>query len=318
MEIQINNCNNIASANITISLNKLNIKFAPNGTGKSTISKAIKYASENDEAELNKLLPFKLREDNPDGLQPLVTGTEQLHQTLCFNEDYVNKFTFQPDEIISNSFDIFIRTESYKEKETEILEFIKTVREQFVSSPSLESLLTNLKELSGAFKITASGSLAKSSIGAKALAGTNKIDHIPEGLESYQPFIQSDKSVTWVDWQSKGHNEFSHLSDICPFCTNDASNQKAQIAKVSNEYDKNLIKNLVKIVGVINELGEYFSDNALSKLDVIKSLENGLEAEHEAFLVTVKSEIDGLVSKLEKLKSLTGFDFEEGEMSEKS
>jgi energy-coupling factor transporter ATP-binding protein EcfA2 len=313
MDIQIRNCNNITSANVNISPSKLNIKFAPNGTGKSTISKAIQFASTNDEAALESLLPFKYREDNPDNIQPEVVGVVQGSDTLCFNEEYVNKFTFQPDELVNNSFDIFIRTESYKEKETQIKEFTRAVREQFESSSDLEGLLTNLKELSGVFKVTAAGGLAKTSTGAKALAGANKIDHIPAGLESYQPFIQSDKSVTWVDWQSKGHSEFSHLSDSCPFCTNDATNQKTQIAKVGEEYDKNLIKNLVKIVNVINELGEYFSDAALANLNVIKSLENGLETEHETFLVTVKSQIDGLVSKLEKLKSLTGFDFEEGE-----
>ncbi|KGJ87324.1 AAA family ATPase [Colwellia psychrerythraea] len=313
MDIQINNCNNITSANVAISPNKLNIKFAPNGTGKSTISKAIQFASSNDEVALANLLPFKLRENNPDNIQPEVVGIEQEYDTLCFNEEYVSKFTFQPDELVNNSFDIFIRTEFYQEKEAEIQEFIKAVREQFVNAPDLENLLTHLKELSGAFKVTAAGGLAKTSTGAKALAGANKIDHIPAGLESYQPFIQSDKSVTWVDWQSKGHSDFSHLSDSCPFCTNDATDQKTQIAKVGEEYDKNLIKNLVKIVTVINELGDYFSETALIDLNVIKSLENGLEREHETFLVTVKSQIDDLVLKLEKLKSLTGFDFEEGE-----
>jgi ABC-type multidrug transport system ATPase subunit len=313
MDIQIRNCNNITTANVNISPSKLNIKFAPNGTGKTTISKAIQFASTNDEAALASLLPFKWREDNPDDIQPEVVGFEQGSDTLCFNEEYVNKFTFQPDELVNNSFDIFIRTESYQEKEDQIKEFTRAVREQFENSPDLEALLTHLKELSGAFKLTAAGGLAKTSTGAKALAGANKIDHIPEGLESYQPFIQSDKSVTWVDWQANGHNDFSHLSDSCPFCTNDATKQKAQIAKVGVEYDKNLIKNLVKIVNVINELGEYFSDVALEKLNIIKSLENGLEKEHETFIVNVKSQIDNLVSKLEKLKSLTGFDFEEGE-----
>ena len=41
MEIEINCCNNIDKANITLAVKKLNIKFAPNGTGKSTISRAI-------------------------------------------------------------------------------------------------------------------------------------------------------------------------------------------------------------------------------------------------------------------------------------
>ena len=135
MDIKINNCNSINTADISIALNKLNIKFAPNGTGKSTISKAILFASMNDEADLASLLPFKLREDNPDNIQPEVIGVEPDFKVLCFNEEYVNKFTFQPDELVNNSFDIFIRTDSYKEKEEEIHEFIQEVRVQFDNSP---------------------------------------------------------------------------------------------------------------------------------------------------------------------------------------
>lgn len=90
MDIQIRNCNNITSANVNISPSKLNIKFAPNGTGKTTISKAIQFASTNDEAALASLLPFKWREDNPDNIQPEVVGFEQGSDTLCFNEEYVN------------------------------------------------------------------------------------------------------------------------------------------------------------------------------------------------------------------------------------
>ncbi|MEH6732096.1 MAG: hypothetical protein V7726_16185 [Pseudoalteromonas distincta] len=74
MDIQIKNCNNITSANITILLNKLNIKFLPNGTGKSTISKAIQFTSTNDGTALANLLPFKFRERNPDNIQPEVEG----------------------------------------------------------------------------------------------------------------------------------------------------------------------------------------------------------------------------------------------------
>lgn len=44
MDIEISHCNNIDKACITLSENKLNIKFAPNGTGKSTISRAIMHS----------------------------------------------------------------------------------------------------------------------------------------------------------------------------------------------------------------------------------------------------------------------------------
>lgn len=44
MDVEIKYCNNIDNACITLSENKLNIKFAPNGTGKSTISRAILHS----------------------------------------------------------------------------------------------------------------------------------------------------------------------------------------------------------------------------------------------------------------------------------
>ena len=54
--ISIENCNNIKKCNLVISENKLNIKYAINGTGKSTISKAIKLTA--DGMKLDPLIPF--------------------------------------------------------------------------------------------------------------------------------------------------------------------------------------------------------------------------------------------------------------------
>ena len=39
--LEILNCNNIDSAKLNLEKNKLNIKYAMNGTGKSTIARAI-------------------------------------------------------------------------------------------------------------------------------------------------------------------------------------------------------------------------------------------------------------------------------------
>lgn len=313
MEIKVTNCNNIASAQLTIEEGKLNIRFAPNGTGKSTISKAIQFASSNEPQALVTLLPFKLREQNSENLAPNVSGIEHIKSVMCFNEEYVNQFTFKPDELVSNSFDIFIRTDSYRSVETEIRQYVETIHQQFSDNPELESLISNLKELSGAFKITASGGLSKSSSGMKVLLGGNKITHIPKGLEAYQPFIQSSKSVNWIDWQAKGHKEFSELSDTCPFCTTNSAAKKEQIAKVSQEYDKNLIKNLLNILDVLEKLGLFLSGEARENLFAISSLKDGIEKEHEEYIVTVKSHIDILIEKLEKIRTLSGFHFNEGD-----
>ena len=54
--ITINYCNNIKKAQISIVEHALNIKFGHNGTGKSTISEAIRLKIEGD--DLKKLTPF--------------------------------------------------------------------------------------------------------------------------------------------------------------------------------------------------------------------------------------------------------------------
>ncbi|GAW86381.1 hypothetical protein bplSymb_SCF02601P016 [Bathymodiolus platifrons methanotrophic gill symbiont] len=106
MHIEISNCNNIHSASLDISKNKLNIKFAPNGAGKSTIAKAIMHYA--DDEKLADLMPFKLRKENPESFRPKIQCSENIGNVMCFNEAYVNQFTFQSDELVSNSFDIFI------------------------------------------------------------------------------------------------------------------------------------------------------------------------------------------------------------------
>lgn len=316
MEINVRHCNNISSAQLTVEEGKLNIRFAPNGTGKSTISKAIQFATSEDRKALADLLPFKLREQNLENLEPEVLGIEQINSIKIFNEKYIEDIAFRPEELVENSFDIFIRNDSYKAVEAEIKQYVEAIQQQFTNNPNLESLISNMRELSGAFKITASGGLSKSSSGAKGLSGGNKVVNIPAGLEAYQPFIQSSKTVNWIDWQAKGHKEFSELSETCPFCATDTTSNQELIAKVGKEYDKNLIKNLLSILDVVGKLGDFLSDEARENLHTITSLKNGIGKEHEEYIVALKSHIDILIEKLEKIRTLSGFHFKDGDKVE--
>jgi energy-coupling factor transporter ATP-binding protein EcfA2 len=310
MNLNIKNCNNIDDAEVVISEGKLNIKFAPNGTGKSTIAKAIRIKIE-DDSSLGDLMPFKLRKTNPDNKKPTVIGAEGLGSVLCFNEDYVNQFVFQKEELLSNSFNVFFRNDEYVEGERKIEELMTEIKSAFTNDQQLEQLNSSLKEMGSAFKLSKTG-LSKASAGMKGLSKGNKLQHIPQGLEPYQPFLQSQNSVGWIDWQTKGC-EFLELDSSCPFCTSQATDKHEVIKKIGNEYDKNSIKNLINLIRVIDELGDFFTDDARSKLSIITTLQDGLEKEHEEYIVGIKKNIDTLVAKLERLKALSGFDFKDGE-----
>jgi hypothetical protein len=309
MDVEISYCNNIDHGRISLTENKLNIKFAPNGTGKSTISRALLHSVSGDAQSLSSLLPFKLRKANPLGLQPNVTGAENIRDVMCFDEKYVAQFTFQPDELVSNSFDIFIKTEAYNQTEREIEAMIMAIRQEFTENAELDLFTKNLQELSGGFKLTNRG-LSKASTGMRGLSAGNKLQHIPAGLESYQPFIQSERSVEWIEWQTKGYENFSELSEeCCPFCTCNPRDKIEQIRKVSDEYDKAVIKNLVGIISVLGKLGEYFSETARIRLAEITTLKGGLEQHHEDYLISIKRQTDNLLILLNTLKTLNSFTF---------
>ena len=63
----------------------LNIKYGPNGTGKSTISKAISLKATGDEKQLQSLRPYMAKESE----ETIVSGLN-FNKVMVFNEGYVN------------------------------------------------------------------------------------------------------------------------------------------------------------------------------------------------------------------------------------
>lgn len=90
--IQINNCNNIDVGELSISKNHLNVKYAFNGTGKSTISNAIISKINNDDLGLSSLIPFKCRGD--ESVKPSISGLEEYRSVKIFNDDYIEQYFF--------------------------------------------------------------------------------------------------------------------------------------------------------------------------------------------------------------------------------
>ena len=80
-----------------------------NRVGKSTIAKALELLSK--EQSLTQLKTFGAGIDE----EPTVTVSEPLGTVLVFNEEFVNNFVFQESSLITNAFDVFIKTPDYDE-----------------------------------------------------------------------------------------------------------------------------------------------------------------------------------------------------------
>jgi energy-coupling factor transporter ATP-binding protein EcfA2 len=314
MKITIQNCNNIDKGVITLAKSKLNIKYGINGTGKSTIAKAIQFSA-NDPDKLEELLPFKLQDDNPENLQPKINidNGEDLKSTLVFNEEYLNQFIYKEDELISNSFEIFIKTPQYVKIVEDIDKQLERITNIFSRNTDLDKIISDFESLSKSFKTTNKG-LSDASAISKGLKDGNKIENIPDGLSEYKPFLQNkEKCIGWLDWQIKG-NHFSDGHDNCPYCVspNDEA-KKIKIKSISENYDKNVIKNFMVTMDAIEDLGDYFSDSTKQKLNEILIKTNGLLDEEKIYIGTIKGQIDSFLQRLKDLRDVSFKNFKDDE-----
>ncbi|MDR6492920.1 copper chaperone CopZ [Paraburkholderia terricola] len=267
MEITIENCNSIDSAKISLALGRLNIKYGPNGTGKSTIAKAIELSALGG-ADLTQLTPFKHRGKQVDAtVVPKVSGADQFKTVFVFNEEYVDQFVFMQDEVVKNSFDIFIKNVDYDKKMADIESLISDIKDTFNKNESIEQVLRDLTELSDDFGKSQAG-FSKAGRIAKAIGGGNKLEHIPASMAPYTSFIKSDANVKWIGWQIKG-NEFLELASECPYCASPTEEKKETILAVSKEYDVKSIEHLNALLAVIGRLGKYFSKETSENIDKI-------------------------------------------------
>lgn len=306
-EITISNCNSIDEAKIRITKGVLNIKYGPNGLGKSTIAKSISSHVSGD-GTLADLLPFKLRKVKTD-TGPLVSGTGDLQSVLIFDEAYVNQFAFQQDEVVKNSFEIFIKTPEYDAAMEEITASFEGIRDAFGKSKEIDQTILDLKDLRDAFgKANKDGSISKTSKVIKAFGDGNKIDNVPDQLLPFATFIKGENPSKWVGWQIKG-NEFLKDSDVCPYCASALPDQaqKETALAVSKQYNATAVDHLNSLKAVIVRLGKYFSPSCKDNLDKVVNAKLELSPAEKSFLGSLRTAINALIEQLDGLRTISFF-----------
>jgi len=304
MQINLKNCNNITNGMVEIKEQRLNIKYATNGTGKSTIAMAIKLGVDdhnNGTQDIEILTPFKCI--GLDDGKPGVEGIDNLKSTVIFNEEYVDKFVFQPKELLESSNDIFIRDEAYEVGMEEIESHVDTLRKLFKEDQDIDELINDLVEMENSFGKQVKSGIHGSSVMFKALSGGNKVHNIPEGLEDYKGFIQGENSVKWVKWQIDG-NAYLEGSDNCPYCVENIQSKKETIKKVSQEYDPKIIENLHKVISVFQRLDKYFSDSTKLEISKFVNCIDGLSEDQIDYLVEIRDQIGRLNRKFANAQRL--------------
>ncbi|WP_321992651.1 AAA family ATPase [Marispirochaeta aestuarii] len=304
MEITIKNCNNIREGIISVESNKLNLFYALNGTGKSTIGTSIlEKTLEND---LSFLKTFGC-EDEPD---VEISGT--LDSVLVFNENFVDTIVFKESEVIQNAYEIFLKTPKYEACKEKVNKRISKMKIQADSSEVMDLFTNNGRSLLSKVKLTNDNNLKK--IGAvKSILNSESVYKLPTELKQFQPFMDKDYRTDWVGWKTQG-SDFDD-NNICPFC---ADNLKETYESEKNlfvtSYTKSNVKNIQEIVDYIEQIGPLMENNKKEKL--LKALKEDTDFELINMLLSkLCVELRYVVEKIDEIERFNTFRIKSNEIS---
>lgn len=300
MRLTIRNCNNIDNGEFNITEDRLNIKYAINGTGKSTISKAIEAFVINNQEKKDSLLPFKYY--GKDESSPELTGYEKFKKIAVFNEKYIEDYVYQKNELIKNSFEIFVKSPDYDRHIKGIEKLLESINITFQNHPELEELVKIFQQFIDGFGKAKSGYSAAGAIG-KGIAKGNKIDNIPAGLEVYEPYLKNNDNVKWIKWQLEGKH-YLDMAEQCPYCSGSIKETKETILKVSEEYDAKAVEQLTKMLEVFKELMPYFTNETTFKIEEITKNVSGITTAQKNYLLEIKAQVDSFMQQLYGLKKM--------------
>lgn len=313
--ITIKNCNNISSASIKIKQNTLNIKYAINGTGKSTIAKAINLAAHN--KTLTPLIPFSFLAQKEKDLKPTVSELP-FTNVMVFDEEYLKQYVYQKTDLIKDSFEVFINSPEYTELKAKIDAELVNIKAIARDKPNISKIKEVLNGLCQLIMVNKDGStLSRKQSGVKSLldGGKGAVFNPPETLVEFKTFFNDEHSTEWAAWKLKGISSFGEKG-ICPFCAEKETEKKKTQSKVFQEtFDEVSINYANKIREYLMGISEYINVQKMeSLLQLLNATADRKVLERE--LIKLRLEADYLFERLDVLSRFDGYSIDQSNMDE--
>lgn len=260
--LTVKNCNNISQGEINIENNKLNILFGRNGTGKSTIARAIYLSSKG--SPLTELAPYDGYDDK---LVPQLNGLTQGNVAI-FDDNYVKQYVYQKDTLIKDAFEVLVRSDEYDNAKSKIDSALEKIKTTITNDESVVALQQQIAILIKNIEITGSSNkISKRKGGIKGvLNGKGAYFNPPPELDGLKDFFQEENVAKWAAWRLTGYNEYGSKG-LCPYCSTKSNEETKKIDTVFvDSFDKASVEYASEISQALNQLAEYLNREKVSEL----------------------------------------------------
>ena len=308
-DVTLHHCKNFDTATFRVEPKKLNIKYAPNGTGKSSVADGIQCAISGDQDSIESIKPFKDRGSRTSASFES-EGLDDFKSIEVFNETYVNSVVFLQDSLFAPSFDVFVKTKEYEDTLRRIEKLLEDVRKCFEEDETkhLISVLDVLFiSICGNSGLTGKNLLRATAPVKKGLSNGNLKVAIPDEFTSFSAYIMSERLSKWAKWHANGSEILDTDDDKCPFCGQDIASLKTLIGNIDQKYVSKDADNLDKVFAGVIETKDYLCDTTGNKLDEIMQSSEPLSSDQENYFIEVAVQVQIISKKLTKAKELASF-----------
>ena len=211
-----------------------------------------------------------------------------------FNEEFVEQVVFKEDEVIENSFEVFLKTPTYDCKKEQLDQHLKLLHQIMENDLEVIKLQELLEKIGGKFKRTATGKLNRRGT-MKSLLTKQNLYNVPNELKVYKKFFANkDINIQWIDWKNKG--DTYDLEDRCPYCSERVNriehNRRKDIFQ--KNYTKTDSQNLKELLDLLESLEAYIKPDQYTTLisyvkndtpeDIIEKIMSDLLGEFDLIL----------------------------------
>ncbi|MGE0919685.1 AAA family ATPase [Trichlorobacter lovleyi] len=310
-KIEIANCNNITAGSVSICEGQLNIKYAINGTGKSTIAQAIQLSSAG--KPLTPLTPFSIIASKQKGVVPTVAPMP-FHHVMVFDTSYLKQYVYQKNDLLKDTFEILIRTEEYNDLKAAIDRDFDGIKALARDKASVTELKRVMDELCKLIAVTGQKKLDQRKPGAKSLMeGKGALFQPPEALSEFRPFFGDDIGSSWAEWKFKGIQAFGDKG-LCPFCAEPETEQKKKQTQVFQaSFDEASVSYASQLRDYLKSISVYIDSR---KMDYLLSLfkHDANRSDLEMALIKIRAEADYLAQRINALLRFDGYAIDQSNM----
>lgn len=301
-QISISNCRNITALEdgpLTITHHHMHLYLAKNGTGKTTISKALRYCADKSPESYNELKSFSYLQTENAAIKPLLRCSPRIKSTAVFDSDWIDDHCFSDSSIHENAFELYVSDNDIRKKMKERDNILGRLK-KLLSHDQVDTFIKQLKDINKRIGTPAKGAFRATAPCIKALRGGVPIHSDASFLQPITKSMTLSEQAKWLAWHTD--RPIMHDESICPYCGTRDSTLMGECRDYDETREPARVISWLNLAKLYDDLKEEFSIGIRSRLRKILTSKNEPSEDEYDFLAQIVENNNKMIAAIESIR----------------